>query len=898
MKQALSWLALVAVVFQAAMSAFSDESPKDSDGDGLPDEWELKYGLDPFRNNGLLAFGTGKDGALTIPAGQTTFINEVRAFAVDDNVAGATSLTVNSTTGFKTNDLAIIICSQDPESDANKNVAGLYEFRRIVAVQGSTLTTDRPLSAEFVFGSGRKIQVQRVPEYTSVQIDGTVTCKPWDGSTGGIIAFLCSGSVTFGTNGRITADGTGYRGGRAFSSRDERGGTGEGTMAYVDSPANNNLPNLHGGGGAGQKTASGGGGGLGSKGENGSGSISGTQNMEFGIGAPEFGSPNLVRLFFGGGGGASGATDYGRDGAPGGNGGGIVIISANSFSGDGAISSNGTKGGDGHLPTPPSGVKLEDRLGQAGGGGAGGSIYLIGDASRVAKKLQVGGGAGGEPGTFEGLVGPRAGKGGDGRIRADLPDRMLPPDDFPLGVYVGKVSDSRGGFGQIDSDGDGLSDYDEFVSGTNPVQTDSDGDGIPDGWEERNGTDPLNPDDSLTSVVGDRLNNYQKFTLGVNPKTTDTDGDGVSDFDEVYIYGTDPLKPDSVSSDSKGIHYSYDKNDRLVGAEYSSGLVLAYQYDANGNIRRQATLLQDTNGLPTLWRFLSGLTNGADASHGVFGDVDGDGWSNYQEWKAGTNPLDPKSQPRKDPTGKFPQTPPMARILPEPNSGLALATNQILLWDAEGNTSGIELQFLNPTAPSSTWTTATVLRTDGSVPGRMTGYPTGVTHSVVWDAASALGVRFKGLVQLRARASDVSSTGPWSEPMTFQVDVTNNPPRSGTLQFSQSSYQVNEGAGSIALVVTRADGSVGEVGVDYATSNIKVTIPEDRVATEGQDYLSVKGTLTWRDGDASAQSITVRILEDSVAEAGEGFSVTLSSQAVLAVFSHLSLTWSNVVKGL
>jgi hypothetical protein len=71
---------------------------------------------------------------------------------------------------------------------------------------------------------------------------------------------------------------------------------------------------------------------------------------------------------------------------------------------------------------------------------------------------------------------------------------------------------------------------------------DADGDGLTD-YEERYlyGTDPLNPD-----TDGDGLTDYEEIMIyGTDPLLWDTDGDGFSDGMEVY-FGTDPLDPESA----------------------------------------------------------------------------------------------------------------------------------------------------------------------------------------------------------------------------------------------------------------------------------------------------------------------------------------------------------------
>jgi uncharacterized repeat protein (TIGR01451 family) len=70
---------------------------------------------------------------------------------------------------------------------------------------------------------------------------------------------------------------------------------------------------------------------------------------------------------------------------------------------------------------------------------------------------------------------------------------------------------------------------------------DSDGDGVPDWLEVLMGTDPLNPD-----TDGDGLTDFEElFIYHTNPLDPDTDGDGFTDGVEV-LFGSDPLDPNST----------------------------------------------------------------------------------------------------------------------------------------------------------------------------------------------------------------------------------------------------------------------------------------------------------------------------------------------------------------
>ncbi|MBN1848264.1 MAG: S8 family serine peptidase [Deltaproteobacteria bacterium] len=106
--------------------------------------------------------------------------------------------------------------------------------------------------------------------------------------------------------------------------------------------------------------------------------------------------------------------------------------------------------------------------------------------------------------------------------------------------------------------------------------------------------------------------------------------------------------------------------------------------------------------------------------------------------------------------------------------------------------------------------------------------------------------------------------GPQSYALVMSGAVT----EAESLQFRLAEYAVDENAGSVGITVTRA-GSSGAVSVQYAVSNVS--------ASDGTDYTAASGILNWSDGDASAKTFLITILDDPEMEGDETVDLTLSN---------------------
>ena len=298
--------------------------------------------------------------------------------------------------------------------------AGQFERNVIDSVVGSMIYLHRKLL--YSYNAADRLQLIRMPSYTSARTVGELTCPAWNGETGGVLAF--SVSDTLYLNADIRADGKGLSGGK-WNAALQFLGSGNATpsprqVATNDSsccsssrgesisftPYALGFARASNGGGGGASEYHGGGGGahVGCGGD-GADAKWWWGNHDNGIGGAELSYRTFVnRIFMGGGGGATEDLNPTSASGDGGNGGGIIIINAPVIVGDGThvISSTGAQG------------ILGRRSGS--GGGAGGAMLLVTEQFINVPKLIVTGGQGGTSGpkstTFKQCGGPGGGGGG------------------------------------------------------------------------------------------------------------------------------------------------------------------------------------------------------------------------------------------------------------------------------------------------------------------------------------------------------------------------------------------------------------------------------------------------------------------------------------------------------
>lgn len=120
-----------------------------------------------------------------------------------------------------------------------------------------------------------------------------------------------------------------------------------------------------------------------------------------------------------------------------------------------------------------------------------------------------------------------------------IPSEQIAAAFDPLSKHP-EVQDDSLGWDVKDFDGDGLTDLEEYVLGTNPVNWDSDGDGMSDFYEVMNGTDPLDASDGTGAVLA-KVNpdgDYMAYMTSTETFTVVRVQDEESGEEKVYAYPT------------------------------------------------------------------------------------------------------------------------------------------------------------------------------------------------------------------------------------------------------------------------------------------------------------------------------------------------------------------------
>jgi MYXO-CTERM domain-containing protein len=351
----------------------------------------------------LFGTGDGHSGAKTAAAAAEV----INAYAplTADAAAGATTLAIGTPLGaaggFATGDLVLVwratgLAEADaPSGDPARidlnvksgGAVGRFEFARVGAAAGGSLTLTKPLVSDF---AKDVTQVVKVPEYTTVSVPGGTSLSPlaWQaagsGFAGGILVFLAQQSVDVA--GKLDANEKGFRGGASIkrlgnaliANCPNMDGTpdngyapkGEGVVSTQFGATIGGRGNRAIGAGGGNCAENGGAGGgnFGHGGPGGTSTLDAVASNGGGIGGSPLDYSLLSRVSLGGGGGA-GEQKNGA-GSGGGNGGGAIFFRARTLSGAGTIEANGQTAANATLIN--TGLESDG----AGGGGAGGSVVI------------------------------------------------------------------------------------------------------------------------------------------------------------------------------------------------------------------------------------------------------------------------------------------------------------------------------------------------------------------------------------------------------------------------------------------------------------------------------------------------------------------------------------------
>ena len=329
--------------------------------------------------------------------------------------ASAVTLTATPPAGcLAQDDEVLLINLQGTNSGVRRtDNVGNHDLLRVSSISGTTVSFQTAKTRSYgdtagsdaFSGTSQRVFLQRVPNYTSVTVNGgaTLTGNPWSTTGGGVLFFRASGTVR--VDGMITMSGAGYAGGQTPVVSGSNGIQGEsraGRLMSYDST----FGGL--GGGYGGRICNtmlalpGGGGAL-----FGAGGVSANPDCPQNARRAYASFPLMLHLASGGGSGASAPVGSNR-GGDGGRGGGVIVIHADQIQISGSVVALGTSG------TAGVGCGSCQEASAGGGGGAGGTIVLghrSGLSGAQLAAAQGGSGVTGCPACVE-----SSGRGSDGAV--------------------------------------------------------------------------------------------------------------------------------------------------------------------------------------------------------------------------------------------------------------------------------------------------------------------------------------------------------------------------------------------------------------------------------------------------------------------------------------------------
>lgn len=130
---------------------------------------------------------------------------------------GATDVEVRNADGSNVTPFTGTVLLIQMQDSTNADRVGLWEMNNVVGFSNNKAQLAQPIkhsyaSNKFNVPLGSVVaQMIRVVLTKDLKVDGTLTTKPWNGFTGGVLPILATGTVV--VNGRIHVDAVGFRGG-------------------------------------------------------------------------------------------------------------------------------------------------------------------------------------------------------------------------------------------------------------------------------------------------------------------------------------------------------------------------------------------------------------------------------------------------------------------------------------------------------------------------------------------------------------------------------------------------------------------------------------------------------------------------------------------------------------